>query len=49
MKIDLMFALNQVAEKYNEAAVLPNEIAQRLAEHLDGIRIQPKVILDFFY
>lgn len=46
MKIDLISALNQAAPNYNEAAILPNEIAQRLAEHLDGIRIQPKLILD---
>lgn len=46
MKKDLITALNQAALNYNQAAVLPNEIAQRLVEHLRGIRIEPKVILD---
>lgn len=38
--------LNEAAPVYDETAVLQTEIAQRLLEHLDPIRIQPNTILD---
>ena len=39
-------AFEAAADSYDAAAVLQREIAQRLDDHLDGIRLEPHVILD---
>lgn len=45
-KKDIRLAFDRAATSYDEAAVLQHEIAHRLDEHLDFVRIKPKVILD---
>ncbi len=37
---------DRFASSYQEAAVLPNEVAERLLERLDYVRLSPAVILD---
>ncbi len=39
-------SFERAAQTYDDAAVLQREIARRLLEHLDGIRIEPARVLD---
>ena len=39
-------AFDRAADSYDEAAVLQNEVCQRLLEKLEYIRLSPRLILD---
>jgi len=45
-KDQIKFNRNRSAATYNEAAVLQTEVADRLLERLDYMKIDPKVVLD---
>jgi malonyl-CoA O-methyltransferase len=45
-KKEIIRSFNHAAESYDAVAILQREIADRLLERLDYIRIQPKIILD---
>ncbi|OYY93329.1 MAG: malonyl-[acyl-carrier protein] O-methyltransferase BioC [Hydrogenophilales bacterium 28-61-23] len=39
-------SFQRAADRYDEAAFLQHEVARRLDDHLDGVKIEPKRILD---
>jgi malonyl-CoA O-methyltransferase len=45
-KKEIIRSFNHAAESYDAVAILQREVADRLLERLDYIRIQPKIILD---
>lgn len=46
LKKDIKRSFNKAAKTYDEAAFLQREVADRLLERLEYIRIKPKIILD---
>lgn len=46
MKRAIRRAFDAAAERYDEAACLQHEVARRLDDHLDGMKIDPGLILD---
>ncbi|MDP2786698.1 MAG: malonyl-ACP O-methyltransferase BioC [Pseudomonadota bacterium] len=46
MKRAIRFSFQRAADRYDEAAFLQQEVARRLDDHLDGVRISPQRILD---
>lgn len=45
-KNHIINSFNRAAKTYDKAAILQREIAERLLDHLEPMRLQPKVILD---
>jgi malonyl-CoA O-methyltransferase len=46
MKRTIRLSFQRAADRYDEAAFLQHEVARRLDDHLDGVKISPHRILD---
>lgn len=46
VKLAIRTSFERAAAKYDEAAFLQQEVARRLDDHLDGVKIEPQRILD---